>query len=163
MEAIAVPGYTETTATAGTGFGLGFSCILDPIRTGQINSVGSFRWGGAASTTFWCDPVENLFVVFMTQLMFRNELVLPLTTILKQMVYGAIDDTPSECKEKVLNLEPSLAGAGPRSESGSWQGPSLAEANLLCRLAGKRPRILLVSTSHLGILLSSFGLPSSEI
>ncbi|GIU86532.1 MAG: hypothetical protein KatS3mg009_1047 [Acidimicrobiia bacterium] len=26
-------------------------------------------WGGAASTIFWIDPVEDLFVVFMTQLL----------------------------------------------------------------------------------------------
>lgn len=104
METIAVPGYVETTATAGTGFGLGFSCILDPVVTRQINSMGSFRWGGAASTTFWCDPTENLFVVFMTQLMFRNDLELPLTAILKQMVYGAIDESPSERNKNALLL-----------------------------------------------------------
>jgi CubicO group peptidase (beta-lactamase class C family) len=30
---------------------------------------GDFFWGGAASTFFWVDPVEDLTVVFMTQLL----------------------------------------------------------------------------------------------
>ena len=55
MDAMAMPGYTETTA-AGTGFGLGFSVSYNPALSKQIDSKGSFRWGGAASTTFFCDP-----------------------------------------------------------------------------------------------------------
>jgi len=29
----------------------------------------SFAWGGAAGTAFWVDPVEQMIVVFMTQIM----------------------------------------------------------------------------------------------
>ena len=47
-------------------------------------------WGGAASTIFWIDPVEDLTVVFMTQLMpsgtfnFRGQL--------KSIIYPCIVD-----------------------------------------------------------------------
>ena len=111
MEQMAAPGYTETTAAAGTGFGLGFSCILSSPRTKNINSVGSFRWGGAAGTTFFCDPKENLFCVLMTQQLLIDNHKLPLTSILKQLAYGAIDDSAEE--RKILNAVPcSMRGTG---------------------------------------------------
>jgi CubicO group peptidase (beta-lactamase class C family) len=107
MEEMMAPGYTETTAAAGTGFGLGFSCILSASRTKNINSFGSFRWGGAASTTFFCDPEENMFCVLMTQLLLRDEHKLPLTSTLKQLAYGAIDDSIKERKlRKMTKVSP---------------------------------------------------------
>lgn len=53
----------------GTGFGLGFSVVVDPVATQAPTSQGTFSWGGAASTYFWIDPVEDIVAVFMTQLM----------------------------------------------------------------------------------------------
>lgn len=61
-----------------------------PARTSVVGSAGEFMWGGAASTTFWVDPGEELAVVFMTQLIpsgtfnFRGQL--------KALVYPAIVD-----------------------------------------------------------------------
>lgn len=52
----------------GSGFGLGFSVNLNPVLGGSHGSVGEFSWGGMASTAFWIDPVEELIVIFMTQL-----------------------------------------------------------------------------------------------
>jgi len=72
----------------GIGFGLGFAVVLDPVRTPSAGSVGENYWEGSASTTFWIDPVEELVVVFMTQLMpsdtfdFRGEL--------KQLLYAGL-------------------------------------------------------------------------
>jgi len=60
--------YSET-ATSGGGFGLGFSVVKSPAAAGVIGSVGTFAWGGAASTIFWCDPQEELYVIFLTQVM----------------------------------------------------------------------------------------------
>lgn len=91
FRAIMAPGYTEMN-TDNVGFGLGFEVIGSPAGTRQINSRGSFRWGGAASTTFFCDPEENMFAVFMTQLMFNSIHEVPLTPLLKQLTYGCIDD-----------------------------------------------------------------------
>ncbi|HEY3289310.1 MAG TPA: serine hydrolase domain-containing protein [Anaerolineae bacterium] len=50
-----------------TGFGLGGSVILETARAQRPCSVGTWSWGGAANTTFWVDPVEDLIGIFMTQ------------------------------------------------------------------------------------------------
>ncbi len=68
VEDIAVHGAYGETGFAGNGFGLTVAVSQGPARTGVVGSPGSFMWGGAASTTFWVDPVEDLAVVFMTQL-----------------------------------------------------------------------------------------------
>ena len=54
--------------------------VVDAATTQLLRSTGEYFWGGAASTAFWIDPDEDMFVVFMTQLMpssfypIRNEL-----------------------------------------------------------------------------------------
>jgi CubicO group peptidase (beta-lactamase class C family) len=53
----------------GMGFGLGFSSLVDPAANAAVSSFGEFAWGGAASTAFWVDPVEEITCVFMTQFM----------------------------------------------------------------------------------------------
>ena len=63
----------------GFGFGLGFGLVTDPVAGGVMGSAGEFNWGGAAGTVFWIDPVEELVVVGMIQLMgspypFRSDL-----------------------------------------------------------------------------------------
>jgi CubicO group peptidase (beta-lactamase class C family) len=86
----ALPGGYGETGFSGTGFGLTFAIDLGPAASQKVGSAGSFSWGGAASTIFWIDPVEDLAVVFMTQLLpsgmfdFRGQL--------QQLVYGAIGD-----------------------------------------------------------------------
>jgi len=49
------------------GFGLGFSVRLDVGAGGQHGSVGEYGWGGAYHSTYWVDPVEDLVVVYLTQ------------------------------------------------------------------------------------------------
>lgn len=63
----------------GFGFGLGFGLVTDPAAGGVMGSAGEFNWGGAAGTVFWIDPVEEVVVVGMIQLMgspypFRSDL-----------------------------------------------------------------------------------------
>jgi CubicO group peptidase (beta-lactamase class C family) len=88
LAGLAVGAFSET-AYEGVGFGLGFATSLDTVATGSLGA-GDYYWGGAASTIFWVDPVEDLVVVFMTQLMpsatfnFRGQL--------KNIIYGAIED-----------------------------------------------------------------------
>jgi CubicO group peptidase (beta-lactamase class C family) len=85
---MAIGGFSET-ANEGVGFGLGFASTIDGVRNGGLGE-GDYYWGGAASTIFWVDPVEDLTVVFMTQLMpsgafnFRGQL--------KSIVYSSIVD-----------------------------------------------------------------------
>ena len=45
------------------------SVTIDPVKAKVAGSVGEFGWGGAASTAFWVDPVEDLTVLFFTQLL----------------------------------------------------------------------------------------------
>ncbi|TWE13154.1 CubicO group peptidase (beta-lactamase class C family) [Rudaeicoccus suwonensis] len=82
-----IPLYAETPFT-GVGFGLGFAVTQDPAATGVASSVGEYGWGGLASTYFWVDPVEDLTVVFMTQLMPSS--AYPVRSELKQLVYAAL-------------------------------------------------------------------------
>jgi CubicO group peptidase (beta-lactamase class C family) len=83
---MAIGGFSET-ANEGVGFGLGFATTLDTVKSGSI-AAGDFYWGGAASTIFWVDDIEDLTVVFMTQLMpsgafnFRGQL--------KSIIYSSI-------------------------------------------------------------------------
>ena len=75
-------------ATAGMGFGLGFSVVDDPVRAGLPASRGTYAWGGAASTIFWIDPVEELIVIFLTQ--FFPSQVFNFRGQLQSIVYPAI-------------------------------------------------------------------------
>ncbi len=52
----------------GSGFGLGFAVVTDVADTQSLGSLGTYSWGGLASTTFWIDPVEDLIAIMMTQL-----------------------------------------------------------------------------------------------
>lgn len=78
------------TAFDGVGFGLGVSVTLDPVKAKVPDSPGSFGWGGAASTSFFVDPLEDLTAVFMTQLLPSS--THPLRSQLKQLIHQAIID-----------------------------------------------------------------------
>jgi CubicO group peptidase (beta-lactamase class C family) len=89
LQDLAVGGFGEA-GFEGVGFGLGFAVGLGPAATGMAGSGGEFYWGGAASTAFWVDPVEDLYVVFMTQLF--PSVAYPFRAQLRALVYQAIDD-----------------------------------------------------------------------
>jgi CubicO group peptidase (beta-lactamase class C family) len=75
----------------GVGFGLGFATTTDPIRAGIASSPGEYWWGGMASTAFWVDPLEDVCVVFMTQLIPSS--TYPIRRELRTMVNAAIVDS----------------------------------------------------------------------
>jgi len=81
--------WAETTFK-GIGFGLGFSVTLDPAQAQVSGTPGEFAWGGAASTAFWVDPIEDLVVVFMTQLMPSSQY--NIRRELRSIVYSALTD-----------------------------------------------------------------------
>ena len=85
---LAPPGMFSEAAYQGLGFGLGFAMVTDPARYGVAASPGEFSWGGMASTAFWVDPVEDVCVVFMTQLMPSS--TYPVRRELRTMVNAAI-------------------------------------------------------------------------
>jgi CubicO group peptidase (beta-lactamase class C family) len=75
----------------GIGFGLGWSVTMDPAQTLIPGSAGEFAWGGAATTSFWIDPAEELIAIFMTQVMPSS--TYPIRRELRTMVYAAITDS----------------------------------------------------------------------
>lgn len=74
----------------GSGFGLGWAVTTDVVATTQPGSVGTFSWGGMASTFFWIDPVEDLIAIQMTQLMPSG--AYPIRPQFQQLVYAAIEE-----------------------------------------------------------------------
>lgn len=72
----------------GFGFGLGFGLVTNSVNNSIIGSEGEYNWGGAAGTVFWIDPVENVSVVSMIQLMSSPW---KLREDLKVAVYQALD------------------------------------------------------------------------
>ena len=75
----------------GVGFGLGFAMTTNVAKTQLAGSVGEYWWGGAASTAFWIDPVEDVSVVFLTQ--FMPSSLYPIRRELRTMVNAAILDS----------------------------------------------------------------------
>ena len=75
----------------GIGFGLGFSVTMDAAKTLIPGSAGEYAWGGAATTSFWIDPAEELIAIFMTQVLPSS--AYPLRRELRTMIYAAITDS----------------------------------------------------------------------
>jgi CubicO group peptidase (beta-lactamase class C family) len=82
-------GFAETTLE-GIGFGLGFAVVETPIPGRVPSSVGEHYWGGAASTAFWIDPVEQITALLFTQMMPSSSYAL--RPQLRQLVYSALID-----------------------------------------------------------------------
>ena len=83
-------GRWSETSYQGMGFGLGFSVVKDPSMTLVPGSVGELAWGGMANTAFWIDPLEDMAVVFMTQLVPSG--IYNIRRELRTLVYSAIED-----------------------------------------------------------------------
>jgi CubicO group peptidase (beta-lactamase class C family) len=75
----------------GIGFGLGFAVTTDPVKTLIPGSPGEYNWGGAATTSFWIDPAEELITIFMTQVLPSS--AYPLRRELRTLVYSAITES----------------------------------------------------------------------
>jgi CubicO group peptidase (beta-lactamase class C family) len=82
--------FAEATYS-GVGFGLGFSVTMSPAKTLVPGSPGEYAWGGAATTSFWIDPAEELITIFMTQVIPSS--AYPVRRELRTMVYAAITDS----------------------------------------------------------------------
>lgn len=87
---VSVSMFTEATYQ-GVGFGLGFAMTTDVARTRTAGSLGEYWWGGAASTAFWVDPVEDICVVLLTQ--FMPSTLYPIRRELRTMVNAAVIDS----------------------------------------------------------------------
>jgi CubicO group peptidase (beta-lactamase class C family) len=89
MAEMGQPRFSESPFT-GIGFGLGFSVMLDPAKAQILGTPGEYAWGGAASTAFWIDPVEEMAVILLTQLMPSS--TYPIRRELRVLTYQAIVD-----------------------------------------------------------------------
>ena len=98
--------FSEATY-AGVGFGLGFSVTMTPALTLIPGSTGEYAWGGAATTSFWIDPAEDLIAIFMTQVVPSS--AYPVRRELRTMIYAAITESNTD-------RPPSLAGKGTPQE-----------------------------------------------
>ncbi|MAS22480.1 MAG: hypothetical protein CMN49_06070 [SAR116 cluster bacterium] len=81
---------TDDIGRPGFGFGLGFGVVTDSTAISIMGSDGEYNWGGAAGTVFWIDPVEELVVISMIQLM---QSPWPLRSDVKVAVYQALSET----------------------------------------------------------------------
>ena len=91
LTTLAQPGMFTETAYGGVGFGLGFSVMQSPARAQISGTPGEFAWGGAAGTAFWVDPVEQMIVVFMTQIMQMGlPSPYPIRRELRTLTYSAV-------------------------------------------------------------------------
>ena len=89
LQAFGRPPFAES-AFDGIGFGLGFSVVLDPAAGKVPTSLGELAWGGVASTAFYLDPLEDLGVLFLTQLLPSS--THPIRPQLRQLVGQAMVD-----------------------------------------------------------------------
>jgi CubicO group peptidase (beta-lactamase class C family) len=89
MADMGMPRFSESPYY-GIGFGLGFAVMLDPAKAHILGTPGEYNWGGAASTTFWCDPAEDMAAVMLTQLMPSS--TYPIRRELRVLAYQAIVD-----------------------------------------------------------------------
>ena len=70
-------------------FGLGFAVVTNKEPPNILESVGNFSWGGAAATTFWIDPQEELVGLLMTQLLNNR---FPFQQQFKVLTYQALTE-----------------------------------------------------------------------
>jgi CubicO group peptidase (beta-lactamase class C family) len=71
------------------GFGLTFAIHPGPGKSPEPPTAGTYWWGGAAGTAFWIDPKEDMFGIFLIQ-------VLPPTGIpaagqFQRLTYSALE------------------------------------------------------------------------
>jgi CubicO group peptidase (beta-lactamase class C family) len=60
-------GMGEPGVNTGTGYGLGVSVLVDPVRRGNLGSKGEWGWSGAAATHLIIDPEKDIIGIFLTQ------------------------------------------------------------------------------------------------
>ena len=85
-----IPIRVEPHTLHGCGFGLGFRVLVDVAQCGRLGTEGEFGWGGAASTSFFVDPKEDLVGLILTQLMPSR--YYPIRSEFKLLVYQALID-----------------------------------------------------------------------
>ena len=82
-----VGGHRDTSSTAA-----GVSTGLKQRSSRRLSASGSrglYFWGGMAGTTFWVDPQEEMYAVFMAQAPGQRDEV---RNLFRNLVYAAIKE-----------------------------------------------------------------------
>ena len=74
----------------GVGFGITGSVVTNPATSGLPVSVGTYGWGGAATTGFWIDHEEEIVGIVHTQLTPSG--TYPVRELMQLLTYQAIVD-----------------------------------------------------------------------
>jgi CubicO group peptidase (beta-lactamase class C family) len=72
------------------GFGLTFAINPGPGKSPEPASAGSYWWGGAAGTSFWIDPKEHMFGIFLIQVLPPTGI--PAAAQFQRLAYSALLD-----------------------------------------------------------------------
>lgn len=82
-------GAANTLLPPGHGFGLGFAVRTATGLAPVPGSVGLYYWGGIAGTSFFVDPVEDMFALMMIQAPNQRDYFRPL---FRDLVYACLID-----------------------------------------------------------------------
>ena len=97
-------GIPVTPKGPGYGFGLGYSILMDPGRSSESLSPGSFAWGGAWGTCFFVDPAEDLSGIALIQITSYRHL--KVRQDLGILATQAIIDAKSSAGQKIRGYDP---------------------------------------------------------
>jgi len=81
---------TEGGPAPGTGFGLGFSVLTDPLAAQSPESLGSWRWGGAYGHSWFVDPVRGISFVCFSNTLYEG-MSGAVVNALRDAVYAVLD------------------------------------------------------------------------
>lgn len=81
-------GNFSETGWKGIGFGLGFSCVLNPEKAGFSGPAGEYGWTGAAGTAFFVNPELDIAALLLTQYMPSH--AYPLRAEFREAVYNGL-------------------------------------------------------------------------
>ena len=85
-------GQNQGDKREGLGFGLGLGVVSDPAAGNLPYPEGVYFWGGAASTWFWNDPVNDFYFIGMVQIFEQGGPELLLRETSAGLVYEAMED-----------------------------------------------------------------------
>ena len=84
-----IPGNDPSLLPPGHGFGLGFAVRTAAGLAPMPGSVGTFHWSGIGGTSFFVDPAEHLFGIFLAQAPNQRE---HYRALFRTLAYAALVD-----------------------------------------------------------------------
>lgn len=73
---------------SGYGYGLGVRMMMDPAAGGSNSSIGEFGWAGMAGSWVLIDPIKQMSIVYMQQMLPSMEPYIH--NRLRSVIYGAL-------------------------------------------------------------------------